>query len=149
MTGSLEARLREATTQGGAEPCHQCAALRQELGAGLGDALQRTAELAREVSTLRQERDALRRRLETLPTVDGGTLASHLIRLTDDQWLLVQRGRAQLAEARDLRAKAAALEADGARILEGLLDAPSQAPAEPAPEPVPDPTPEPPPEVTP
>lgn len=76
------------------------------------------------------------------PAVDGGTLATYLTRLTDEQWLTVQRGRAQLAEARDLRAKAAALEADGTRILEGLLDTPAgaQAPA-PAPELVPDPIP--------
>lgn len=38
---------------------------RAELGAGLEDALQRTADLAREVTTLRQERDAFRSELET------------------------------------------------------------------------------------
>jgi hypothetical protein len=71
------------------------------------------------------------------PVVDGGTLASYLTRLTDDQWLVVQRGRAQLAEARDLRAKAAELEEEGTRTLERLLDTPAgQAPAEPPPPPV-------------
>jgi hypothetical protein len=187
------------------EACQRCAsltrernALSEELGQGLGDALQRTAELAREVLELRRGHDDLRLRFcsalglsaqvewtaildrvrdlrdehagaegdnakalvraealqeqlavvkrerdealreaqslatQARPTVDGGTLASYLTRLTDDQWLVVQRGRAQLAEARDLRAKAAELEEEGTRTLEALLsEKPGQAPASP------------------
>lgn len=98
------------------------------------------------VRELREEREGLQERLwaaenalqgaQARPTVDGGTLASYLTRLTDDQWLVVQRGRAQLAEARDLRAKAAELEEEGTRTLEALLsEKPSQAPASPPPPP--------------
>ena len=50
-------------------------ALRAELGAGLGDALQRTSDLAREVFELRQERDAEKAKLKALREAAGALVA--------------------------------------------------------------------------
>jgi hypothetical protein len=52
-------RQLEESEKARAELVRERDALRAELGAGLGDALQRTADLAREVVALRQERDVL------------------------------------------------------------------------------------------
>jgi len=110
---------------------------RAELGAGLEDALQRTADMAREAMTLRQERDAFRSELETatqnanrlrlelrFAQAFNGELASALgVHPETHQRDLLGRVAALLDEA---RAAAAAPTLDQGAIAHYLLSLPEE-----------------------
>lgn len=132
-----------AAVAGGEEPCQGCADLvrerdtfRAELGAGLGDALQRTADLARQLATRTEERDEalrerdeLRRRLETPPaTLDQGAIAHYLLSLPEERWASLATARQQLAQAREMAHAAQLLEEAALAAVDGLLSAPAAAP---------------------
>ena len=97
--------VMQAARQKLTAPCQRCVdltrernALGEELGQGLGDALQRTAELAREVVTLRQERDlAQGEAFDLRGRIEGWR----------EQLVIVTRERDEaLAEAQSLTAQA-------------------------------------------
>ena len=109
---------------------------RAELGAGLGDALQRTADLARQLATRTEERDEalrerddLRRRLETPPVaLDQGAIAHYLLSLPEERWASLATARKQLARAREIAFEAQRLEEAALAAVDGLLAAPTAAP---------------------
>lgn len=146
-------RQLEESEKARAELVRERDALRAELGAGLGDALQRTADLARQLATRTEERDEalrerddLRRQLEAPPAaLDQGAIAHYLLSLPGDRWASLATARQQLAQAREMAHAAQLLEASALAAVDGLLSAPAgapvpapapqpQAPAEPAPQ---------------
>lgn len=100
------------------------------------EALRERDDLAREVMTLRQERDlakgevfGMRAELarSQAPTLDQGAIAHYLLSLPEERWASLATARQQLAQARELEASARA-------TVDRLLSAPAEAP-EPVPAP--------------
>lgn len=132
--------------------------LRAELGAGLEDALQRTADLARQLATRTEERDAALRERDDLaretmtlrqerdlakgeifgmraelarsqaPTLDAATIAHYLLDLPEGRWQAIAEARRHLARAREMVREGQALEAQALTDLRAVLARPSEAP---------------------